>query len=334
TINNGGPLNIAAGGFLVLGRKSNSSVNGGYTADYQYASFALANGADEVILEASGTVIDSVAYDGGPNWPDPNGASMALINFQTDNNVGSNWTTSTTREPTYTGPTGDLGSPGTLGSDQSLPVSLILFNASAANGKVTLKWATASEQENVGFKILRATEESGEYWVRDSYENNPDLEGQFNSGSRHDYQFVDANVINGVTYWYKLVDVDVNGVQVEHGPLSATPHAVGNEITTITTRPAGKFELHQNYPNPFNPSTTLRFDIPAMTDEVTEVQMVVYNSQGQKVKTLFQGNLSAGTHELVWNGDSEDGTPVAAGMYYAVLRMNHLTQATKLLLIK
>lgn len=109
TINNGGTLNIDAKSFLVLGVNSNSATNGGVTVAYQYSSFNLANGDDEVILVDNGVTIDSVAYDGGPIFPDPNGASMELKDLTSDNNVGSNWTTAINA---WAGSAGDFGSPG------------------------------------------------------------------------------------------------------------------------------------------------------------------------------------------------------------------------------
>ena len=108
TINNGGPLVIPAGGYLVLARNGDPSLNGGVLADYVYSDFALANGADEVVLvDTSGQEVDRVNYDGGPNFPDPNGASMALNDPALDNNNGNNWTTSSRPYGL-----GDLGTPG------------------------------------------------------------------------------------------------------------------------------------------------------------------------------------------------------------------------------
>jgi hypothetical protein len=62
--------------------------------------------------------------------------------------------------------------------------------------------------------------------------------------------------------------------------------------------------------------------------------MTIYNSQGQKVKTLFKGILAPGTHELSWESDSDTGIPVSSGMYYAVLKMENLVRTSKMLLIK
>jgi PKD repeat protein len=117
-----GSLIVPAGGFAVLGSNSSSSLNGGYTCNYQFATFFLGNADDEVVLlNPSNTEIDRVEYDGGPNWPDPNGASMVFTGTPAmDNNNYQNWTTATIRENTYTGATGDKGSPGTNGTGQNL----------------------------------------------------------------------------------------------------------------------------------------------------------------------------------------------------------------------
>jgi predicted extracellular nuclease len=108
-IDNGGPLNVPAGGFAVLGRSADSSINGGVSVDYAYGSaYTLSNGEDEVVLlDLTLNEVDRVNYDGGPDFPDPNGASMALIVQGMDNNVGASWCTASTPFGD-----GDFGTPG------------------------------------------------------------------------------------------------------------------------------------------------------------------------------------------------------------------------------
>ena len=111
TITNGGPLTIAPYGYMILGIKKDTSINGNVAVDYQYNSFSLGNSDDEVILTLNnGTTVDSVAYDGGPNWPDPTGASMVFTGNASDDNSDYNfWSTSLLAWP---GSAGDFGSPG------------------------------------------------------------------------------------------------------------------------------------------------------------------------------------------------------------------------------
>ena len=116
-ISNGGPLNVPAGGYLVLGRNSNFATNGGVTVNYTYSNVNLANGGDELVLLDTGpTEVDRVEWDGGPTFPDPNGASMSLRNPALDNNVGANWCTAITPFGD-----GDLGTPGAANDCPTIP---------------------------------------------------------------------------------------------------------------------------------------------------------------------------------------------------------------------
>ena len=120
-VDNGGPLLIASGEYLVFGVNADFATNGGVNVDYVYGTsseFALANSADELLLEtAEGVLIDEVRWDGGPNWPDPTGKSMELFNPALDNDVGSNWSEATTPFGD-----GDLGSPGAENSTYTLMI--------------------------------------------------------------------------------------------------------------------------------------------------------------------------------------------------------------------
>ena len=86
-----------------------------------------------------------------------------------------------------------------------------------------------------------------------------------------------------------------------------------------------KFELSQNYPNPFYPSTTIKFGLPSDA----KVTLEVYNTIGQKVATLVKGQMSAGYHQVEFNGNN-----LASGIYFYRLQIGSLTKTKKLLLLK
>ena len=71
------------------------------------------------------------------------------------------------------------------------------------------------------------------------------------------------------------------------------------------------FKLHQNYPNPFNPITTIRYDIP----KLSEVKIVVHDIMGRQVATLVNTMKPAGYHNITWNGSNQLGDEVSSGMY-------------------
>ena len=109
-------LILPANGYLVLGENADINTNGGVTVNYQYdAALFLGNGVGTVTIECSQSVFDSVSYDDGATFPDPNGASMELATNKyshTDNDSGVNWATATAE--IITG--GDKGTPGAANS--------------------------------------------------------------------------------------------------------------------------------------------------------------------------------------------------------------------------
>jgi hypothetical protein len=86
-----------------------------------------------------------------------------------------------------------------------------------------------------------------------------------------------------------------------------------------------EFALHQNYPNPFNPVTTIRYDIP----EAGEVRLDVYNTLGEKVATLAQGNHHVGRYTIRW-----DAAGISSGMYFYRISSAKFTATKKLVLMK
>ena len=68
-----------------------------------------------------------------------------------------------------------------------------------------------------------------------------------------------------------------------------------------------EFALAQNFPNPFNPSTTIAFQLVL----ASQVELAIYSSSGQRVRTLISGFLPAGHHRLQWDGRNERSEPVA-----------------------
>jgi len=82
-----------------------------------------------------------------------------------------------------------------------------------------LSWATGSEIENAGFNIYRGESKNGNYLKINSALI--PSEGSPTDGAS--YAFTDKDVKNRLTYYYKLEDVDINGVATLHGPVAAVP---------------------------------------------------------------------------------------------------------------
>lgn len=215
-IDQGSPLIIVPGDFLILGRNGDSGANGSVTVDYEYSGFILANGADEVILECSAVEIDRVEYDDGVTFPDLVGASMQLIDPGFDNNIGANWCEA---ENAWSGSSGDAGSPGAANDCQPTAVTLASFTATPGDSGVTLAWETATEIDNAGFNLYRATAQAGPY-VKINSSLIPAKGGVFSSGAS--YSYLDTAATDEIIYYYKLEDVDTSGNSTFHGPIDTT----------------------------------------------------------------------------------------------------------------
>jgi hypothetical protein len=272
----------------------------------------LVNGFSAVAVEES----DNVKYDGSTNFSNPQAALIAISDT-------SNWIGDDTTPYDFS-----------IWGDFSLPVQLSSFTASAGDREVVLRWVTESERDNAGFEVFRSLDSDTGFQMISSYMFNPGLQGRVNSNTRHEYQFRDQVVMNDETYWYQLVDVNITGQRTYYGPLSATPHATGNEVLNQGgSNFPQSYRLYQNFPNPFNPRTTLYFDIPDIQAESMTVSLNIYNAVGQLVSVLYQGKIAPGNYSTEWDVTNQSGVKLSSGIYYAVLKAKYFTQTIKMVFI-
>ena len=97
------------------------------------------------------------------------------------------------------------------------------------------------------------------------------------------------------------------------------------EAKSIQMNSPVQFALEQNFPNPFNPSTTIRYGLPART----HVTMTIYNTLGQQVVELVNGDIDAGNHDV-----RVDGSNLASGVYFYRLTAGEHVDSKKLILMK
>ena len=327
TIDNGGTINIDAGSFLVLGIDSNSGTNGGYTCNYEYTGINLSNSDDELILKnGSGTEIDRAEWDGGPNWPNPTGASMVFTGTpSTDNNVGSNWTTANARELSYTGE-GDNGSPGTNGNQQTLPITLSTFTAQYLNSKPTLYWKTQSEEDNMGWFIYRNTTED----FTSAEKITGMIEGHGTTTQPQSYIYEDVAELHvEQTYYYWLASVDYSGTIHHYDRVAQItiphPDEPGQNVT-----PPVAYDISAD-PNPFSHTTNISF----VMDKASKVDVAIYNIKGELVKS-FSSVMTTSENEIVnfhWNGKDNSGKALSNGVYLYSVKVNGKDYATKQLIL-
>lgn len=89
-------------------------------------------------------------------------------------------------------------------------------------------------------------------------------------------------------------------------------------------------QLGNNFPNPFNASTTIKYSIKSRTN----VQIVIFNLLGQKIRTLFDGIQQTGIYTTNWDGTDDTNQPVASGIYFYQLKADDICQSKKMILLK
>lgn len=99
---------------------------------------------------------------------------------------------------------------------------------------------------------------------------------------------------------------------------------ISKEVSVNEAAPAA-FTVAQNSPNPFNPSTTISFTIA----KAGKTTVDVYNVAGQKIDTLVNSNLNAGSHTAVWNA-----ARFSAGVYFYTVKCGDFSKTLKMTLLK
>ncbi len=124
---------------------------------------------------------------------------------------------------------------------------------------------------------------------------------------------------------YGIAAVDFGGNEGELATIVAVIDGVGGEVPLPT-----QLALSQNAPNPFNPSTTIRFAVP----EAAAVELAVYSTSGQLVRTLVGETVDAGHHVIVWDGRDLAGREVASGVYLYRLKSRSASIVRRMLLVR
>ncbi|RQW07723.1 MAG: T9SS C-terminal target domain-containing protein, partial [Calditrichaeota bacterium] len=166
--------------------------------------------------------------------------------------------------------------------------------------------------------------------------------------SRHSW--LSAEPLSGTVKPGESVDINVNiktnqfplgdffaGIEIESNDpdreLVTVPVHMIVGLTALENREniiPSRLELFQNYPNPFNPETTIKYSLP----EENNVELVVYNLLGQKVKTLVLQRQRAGYHSIAWDGRNDNGAEAGAGVYVYRLKADSRTIIRKMVLVK
>ncbi len=207
-----------------------------------------------------------------------------------------------------------------------VPVELTSFTALINNDTVELRWETATEVNNYGFEVERQQSENGTQ--NTEWEAIGFVQGHGNSNSPKNYEFIDHDPPAG-NLQYRLKQIDTDGTY-EYYSLTAEVDAT---ITSLNDeRLPEQFHLSQNYPNPFNPTTTIKYNIPAVALSPVEGQHVslkIYDVLGNEVSQLVNKLQAPGIYQVEF-----DASNLPSNIYFYTLSARGFSETKKLVLLK
>ena len=114
-----------------------------------------------------------------------------------------------------------------------------------------------------------------------------------------------------------------------------SPAAPAQTVSTRLSASPAETSLLPNYPNPFNPETW----IPYQLAKPAEVNVSIYSADGKLVRTLELGQMPAGAYAdkdraAYWDGQNEQGEPVASGVYFYTLTAGEFSATRKMVIRK
>ena len=136
--------------------------------------------------------------------------------------------------------------------------------------------------------------------------------------------------------WIKLTVINADNAYIYVKVKKFCYLTLGRIITTgvgereLDMTVPSDFVLMQNYPNPFNPTTTITYSIPQQKNVVLEV----FNVKGDKIATLVNGRVSAGTYTVTWDGKDGLGRSVPSGIYLCKIQAGAYQHTIRMLLLK
>ena len=199
----------------------------------------------------------------------------------------------------------------------TLPVQMtnIMATSNQESG-ITLTWQTENEIGIAGYHVWRSDNDKKDF----SKITNSLIPASPDNLSSNEYSYSDKNISHGVTYWYKIESISVDGSSEFFGPVS-----------TIAVLPIPeKFGLSQNYPNPFNPKTTINYQLP----EDSKVSIRIYNLLGKEIKELVNDFKQAGYHDVIWDGKDFQENNVSSGIYIIQIRADNYREVRKATILR
>jgi len=210
-----------------------------------------------------------------------------------------------------------------IGNNPTVPVTLSHFSATmTAENYVQLTWISQTETNLMGYNVYRNSSDD----LGSARQICPMIAGT-NTSQAQTYVYEDRDLVEDGTYYYWLQNVDLDGSNAFHGPVSVVFSITGDggspAVPTVT-------QLDDAYPNPFNPNTTIRYQL----EGAGKVKINIYNTRGQLVRSFERGHDAAGHFSIVWDGRDSSGRELPSGVYLYNMSSGRYSSSKKMVLKK
>jgi len=174
--------------------------------------------------------------------------------------------------------------------------------------------------------------DSGNYRIQvfDSNGNFLAKWGKYGAGDK-EFAWPSYGIAVSKSGYVYVSDTSNNRIKVFRSPVGGSVDPLNKQ--PVTWGQVKQTELFQNYPNPFNPETW----IPYQLDEDTRVEISIYTSDGQLVRTLNLGRKQAGSYtnrekSAYWDGKNEAGESVSSGIYFYTIHAGDYSDTKKMVI--
>ncbi len=155
-----------------------------------------------------------------------------------------------------------------------------------------------------------------------------------------DTSFITPLLDDSTLYYWKVEAVDGRGLATRsiyvYYFFVLIPTGIGDDGNKRPLNIPRVFSMGQNYPNPFNPSTSIRYDVPAVEPPESEVGVLlqVFNLRGQLIKTLEDGVKAPGSYVVHWDGRDEKGESAVSGIYLYRIQAGSFSSTRKMVILE
>ena len=202
-----------------------------------------------------------------------------------------------------------------------------IINTSAPQSATTASQSTGTGAYAISSPSVKTSWEAGTYkyieWKRSGGVVYGTIQIEYSIDGGTTWSKVNKTPIAGLMRYSWLVP-SVNSTNCKVRISNYVTKKVFDETDSPFTIYTGNIAA-KNYPNPFNPSTKIQFSI----EKSGFVTLKIYNSIGQQVAQIVNGEIEAGLHEYEFNASS-----LTSGVYFYNLKYGNHSETHKMLLMK